>query len=348
MSWKREVEGIEARSELAKEQGGAEGVARQHEAGRLTIRERIDGLIDAESFREQGPIAGHSETDDQGQLKSFTPANYVLGFARIDGRSIVVGGEDFTQRGGSPSPAGFRKSVMAEELAVRYRLPLVRFLEGGGGSVPRPGSSSTPPRAVTIDSVNAPPRFLSVMQAMAQAPVASAGLGAVAGLPAARLVGSHFAVITKDTTQVMVGGPALVERALGKPITKAELGGSKIHRRTGVVDAVVADEPAAFEAIRRFLSYLPTNVWESAPRVECEDDPGVIRVTLKYMPDRTPVLQGITRISKPSLRIYVGSTEMKPVRSGLGTAILSTSEGVMTGKQARENKVGGEVLCEVW
>ena len=94
MSWKREVEGIEARRLAAKDQGGEEGVARQHEAGRLTIRERIDGLLDADSFREQGPIAGHSETDDQGQLKSFTPANYVLGFGRIDGRPIVVGGEE--------------------------------------------------------------------------------------------------------------------------------------------------------------------------------------------------------------------------------------------------------------
>jgi acetyl-CoA carboxylase carboxyltransferase component len=272
MSWKREVEGIEARRRAAKDQGGEEGVARQHEAGRLTIRERIDGLLDADSFREQGPIAGHSETDDQGELKSFTPANYVLGFGRIDGRPIVVGGEDFTQKGGSPSPAGFRKSVMAEELAVRYRLPLVRFLEGGGGSVPRPGGSKSVPRTVTIDSVNAPPRFLSVMQAMAQAPVASAGLGAVAGLPAARLVASHFAVMTKDTTQVMVGGPALVERAHGKPVTKAELGGSKVHRRTGVVDAVVADEAEALQAIRKFLSYLPTNVWESAPRSGCDDD----------------------------------------------------------------------------
>ena len=69
--------------------------------------------------------------------------------------------------------------------------------------------------------------------------------------------------------------------------------------------------------------------------------PGIIRITLKYLPNRKPVLQGIKRVSKPSLRVFVGSKEVKPVRSGLGVAILSTSKGVMTGRQARENKVGG-------
>jgi len=76
--------------------------------------------------------------------------------------------------------------------------------------------------------------------------------------------------------------------------------------------------------------------------------PGIIRVTLKYLPDRKPVMQGLKRVSKPSLRVYVGSKEMKQVRSGLGVSIISTSKGVMTGKRARQEKLGGEVLCEVW
>ena len=139
MSWKPEVDGIAQRKKIAAQHGGAEAVAKQHELGRLTVRERIDALVDAESFREQGPIAGHSELDESGELRAFTPANYVLGVARIDGRPCVVGGEDFTLRGGSPSPAGLRKSVFAEELARRYRLPLVRLLQGGGGSVTGPG-----------------------------------------------------------------------------------------------------------------------------------------------------------------------------------------------------------------
>ena len=73
-----------------------------------------------------------------------------------------------------------------------------------------------------------------------------------------------------------------------------------------------------------------------------------IRVDLKYMPDRKPVIQGLRRVSRSSLRVYVRNTELKPVRSGMGIAIVSTSKGMMTGKQARAAKVGGEVLCEVW
>jgi acetyl-CoA carboxylase carboxyltransferase component len=269
MSWQREVEGIEQRKKLAREQGGQEAVARQHAQGRLTIRERIAGLVDAGSFREQGPIAGHSETDEQGELRAFTAANYVLGFAKIDGRLCVVGGEDFTLRGGSPSPAGLRKSVFAEELACRSRVPLVRFLEGGGGSVPRSGKHSGESGG---EAVNAPPRFMSIMQVMSVVPVVSAAVGPVAGLPAARLVASHFSIMTRDTAQVMIGGPALVERAFGRVISKEELGGAQVHLRSGVVDNVADDESGVFAQIRRFLSYLPTNVWEAAPVLPCDDD----------------------------------------------------------------------------
>jgi len=148
VSWKDEVEGIEARRQAAQALGGAEAVAAQHARGRLTVRERIAALVDGGSFVEQGPIAGYSEKDAQGRLVAFTPANYVLGTAKLEGRPCVVGGEDFTQAGGSPSPAGLRKSVMAEELAVRHKLPLVRLLEGGGGSVaPRkPAAARRPSR----------------------------------------------------------------------------------------------------------------------------------------------------------------------------------------------------------
>jgi len=73
-----------------------------------------------------------------------------------------------------------------------------------------------------------------------------------------------------------------------------------------------------------------------------------VRITLKYLPDRSPVIQGLQRVSKPSLRVYSRGNELKPVRSGMGIAVISTSKGLMTGKQARAQKLGGEILCEVW
>ena len=274
MTWKPEVEGIEERRRQALELGGADAVAKQHAKGRLTVRERIERFADTGSFYEQGPTAGHAERDEAGRLVRFTGANYVLGLARVDGRPCVVGGEDFTQRGGSPTPAGLRKSVYAETLAVQRRLPLVRFLEGGGGSVTgAAGKAGAAPAPRAPEPVSAPPRFRSIMQAMATAPVASAALGAVAGFPAARLVASHFSVMTRSTSQVLIGGPALVERATGERRTKDELGGAKVHLRSGVVDNVAEDEDDALAQIRRFLSYLPTNVWELPPVAACDDDP---------------------------------------------------------------------------
>jgi acetyl-CoA carboxylase carboxyltransferase component len=283
MSWKREVDEIERRRELARAMGGAEAVEKQHARGRLTVRERIDALADPESFREQGPMAGHAELDESGALRAFTPANYVLGLARVDGRPVVVGGEDFTLRGGSPTPAGLRKSVYAEDLAIRRRAPLVRLLEGGGGSVtgtrgkgsrqgtPPPVAGSAP--APSGDSVFSNPRFESIARVLDVVPVASAALGAVAGFPAARLAASHFSVMTRHTSQVLIGGPALVERALGEKLSKDELGGADVHLRSGVVDNAAEDEYEALALVRRFLSYLPSNVFETPPETACEDDP---------------------------------------------------------------------------
>ncbi|MCP5042730.1 MAG: propionyl-CoA carboxylase, partial [bacterium] len=215
MSWKKESDQIAQRRELARQLGGEQAVAKHHERGKLTIRERIDALVDEGSFNEQGPLAGHTELDEHGNLVSFTPGNYILGLAKIDGRPCAVGGEDFTQRGGSPTPAGLRKSVYAEELACRYRVPLLRFLEGGGGSVRGTGKQNAGPRPAG-DPVFTRPRFESFARVMATAPVVSAAVGAVAGFPAARLAASHFSIMTRKTSQVLIAGPALVERAFGQ------------------------------------------------------------------------------------------------------------------------------------
>ena len=135
MSWKPEVDEIERRRALALGQGGEAAVAKQHSQNRLTLRERVDHLLDAGSFEELGPVAGTPVHNEAGDLVSYDPANFILGFGKVAGRRIIVGGEDFTMRGGSPSAAGLRKSVYAEDLAVQYKIPLVRVDEGAGGSV---------------------------------------------------------------------------------------------------------------------------------------------------------------------------------------------------------------------
>ncbi len=270
MNWDRQIDEIHSKRKLARELGGAENVARQHAKDRLTVRERIDLLVDAGSFREQGMGAGVSERDEKGKLKAFSPANFVLGFAGINGRSCVIGGEDFTLQGGSPNAAGLRKSIYAETLALKFRLPLIRVHEGGGGSVTGAGGKGGTSAPVGTP-VYEPHRFRSVARTLGAVPVVAAALGPVAGLPASRLVASHFSVMTEKTGVVLVAGPAVVQRALGESLTKEELGGAAVHTRNGVVDNAVSDEEDAMAQIRRFLGYMPQNAWELSPVVDCAD-----------------------------------------------------------------------------
>ncbi|HTY19127.1 MAG TPA: carboxyl transferase domain-containing protein [Myxococcota bacterium] len=269
MSWKPESDEIERRRAAAREQGGADAVAKQHARGRLTVRERIGALVDAESFREHGEVAGQVEVGADGRER-FTPANVVVGTARIDARPVVVAGDDFTIRGGSYSPAGLRKGIYGDELAVRRRIPLVRLLEGGGASVA--GATGVRGRS-GYDWVAASPLNLLCMEALATVPVVCVALGPVAGFPAARLVASHLSIMTRGA-QVLTGGPALVERATGRAVSKEELGGAQVHLRSGVVDNLAEDEADAWRQVKAFLGYLPSNAGEAPPRFDGGDPPG--------------------------------------------------------------------------
>ena len=267
MSWDKEVQELHRRRYLAQQQGGEAGIAKQHARGRMTIRERIDVLLDDGSFCEHGRATASPVYDDNDELLEYVPANYIVGFGAIAGRRITVGGEDFTLKGGSPNAAGLRKSVYAEHLAVQYRTPLVRMLEGGGGSVTGGGKKG----GTVGEPVFTEPRFKIIADAMGVVPVVSAAMGAVAGFPAGRLVASHFSVMTEHTAQVLIGGPALVERALGVKMTKDELGGAAVHLRSGIVDNLAADEHDALAQIRRYLSYLPSSVYQRTPRYQVDD-----------------------------------------------------------------------------
>src|SRR3954452_19301636 len=99
--WQPELGELARRTELARRMGGDEKVARHRELGKLPVRERIARVLDADSFHEIGTLSGRGRYGEDGTLDDFTPANFVMGRGRIDGRAVVVGGDDFTVRGGS-------------------------------------------------------------------------------------------------------------------------------------------------------------------------------------------------------------------------------------------------------
>src|SRR2546427_4516390 len=137
MDWQKEMDELRRREELAEQLGGPERVRRQHDGGRYTIRERIAKLVDPGTFHELGKIAGRAAYDAKNDLASFTPSNFVFGRAALDGRPVVVGGDDFTVRGGSAGATIQGKHMMCEEMAYALRLPLIPLVEGsrGGASV---------------------------------------------------------------------------------------------------------------------------------------------------------------------------------------------------------------------
>ena len=266
MNWEPELEELRRREELARQMGGAERVERQHASGRLTVRERIERLFDEGSFHETGAIAGRATYRDDGEIEAFLPANMVVGQGRIDGRRAVVQGDDFTVRGGAADAAIWQKMVYAERMAHDLRMPLVRLVDGTGG-----GGSVKSLEEMGFTYVPFVPGFELTAANLSLVPVVAAALGPVAGLGAARVVASHFSVIVAGTAQLFVAGPPVVAAAMGEAPDKEELGGARMQARAGAVDNVAEDEDDALEQLRRFLSYLPGNVWETPPVVEGDD-----------------------------------------------------------------------------
>lgn len=268
MTWKPEIEELRRRRALAQQMGGAEKVERQHAHGKLTVRERIEALVDAGTFCELGTLAGVARYRDDGTLDDFTPSNFVFGTAEIDGRPVVVSGDDFTVRGGSADASIPGKRTLAEGLARDLALPHVRLVDGMGGG----GSVKTLERAgrTYIPELRG---WETVIDHLAIAPSVSLALGSVAGIGAARVATSHYSLIVRGTAQMMIAGPALVEWAGGGRVAKEDLGHSRIHTTNGAIDDEVTSEAEAFERARRFLSYLPTSVDEPPPRAEPTDDP---------------------------------------------------------------------------
>jgi acetyl-CoA carboxylase carboxyltransferase component len=283
MGWEPELEELRRREELARRMGGPERVARQHAAGRLTVRERVDRLLDPGSFEEYGALAGFATYRDGGQLEAFTPANSVVGTGRIAARRVVVCGDDFTVRGGAADAAIYQKQVYAERLSHELRLPLVRLVDGTGG-----GGSVKSYEATGRTYVPANPGWDLVVANLGVVPVAAACLGPVAGLGAARVVSAHFSVMVREVSQLFVAGPPVVSQGMGQEVGKEELGGWQIHaRQSGAVDNLAESEDEALAQVARFLSYLPQSVWEAAPRGACEDDPRRAEESLRSLVPRS-------------------------------------------------------------
>ena len=263
MSWQDDVDEITRQAKLAEQMGGEESVAFHHSRGKLTIRERVDLLQDVDSFEEIGTLTG--TPDWQGnQLNSLKPSNTIIGTCRINGRKVAFSGGDFTIRGGSADANVGDKSRFIERLSLDAKVPYIRLLDATGGSV----KTFEQIGRTYLPEGSGADLGIDLMQTV---PVVSAVLGSVAGLPAVQACMCHFNLMVKNTSQVFVAGPKVVEEATGQSITKEDLGDERVQVKNGVIMNLAEDEPDAIEQIKRFLSYLPSSVYEMPPVTETED-----------------------------------------------------------------------------
>ncbi|MCP4967113.1 MAG: propionyl-CoA carboxylase, partial [bacterium] len=216
-----------------RQMGGEDSIAFHHGRGKLTVRERLDLLVDKGSMEEFGYLQGQGIYDENDELADFTPKGEVNTMATVEGRKVIINGGDFTVRGGSASGGhgGLGQETRPAERAREWRVPFIRLLDAAGGSVRGfeeigrtylpDGNSFTLPDVQLLNTV----------------PVVSAVMGSVAGLPAVNACMAHWNVMVEGTSQIFPGGPPVVKAALGYDITKEELGGPEIHTRlSGCVD----------------------------------------------------------------------------------------------------------------
>ncbi|HEX9774263.1 MAG TPA: acyl-CoA carboxylase subunit beta [Actinomycetota bacterium] len=258
------VEDLRGRRDHHLQMGGPDRVARQHSLGKLTVRERIDRLFDAGTFRETALLGHHQSSSPQMQGK-FTPADGVVtGVGEIDGRRVAMIAYDFTVMAGSMGMVGELKSSRIREIALRERIPIVWLIDSAGARIQEAAGSQF---ARTGDLFREQVTMSGVVpQVAAMMGPGAAGTAYIPGL-------ADFVPMVKGTSSMALGGPHLVKAAVGEEVTEQEMGGSQVHCKvSGVADLEVADDEECLRAIRTYLSFFPANNRE-APPVATVTDP---------------------------------------------------------------------------
>jgi acetyl-CoA carboxylase carboxyltransferase component len=259
------VEDLHERRARARLGGGEERIARQHEQGKLTARERIDLLVDPGTFTELGVQAGihHSVRGLEG--KEAPADGVVTGYGKVDGRLVAIAAYDFTVMAGSMGTTGEIKLARLRELALSKRMPMVWLLDSAGARVQEAvgslfaGSGHLFREEVVASGV--------IPQVAALMGPCAAGTAYIPGL-------ADFVPMVKGRGSMALAGPHLVRAAVGEEVSQEELGGSRVHcRKSGVGDLEVADDEACIQAIREYLSFMPSHNGEAPPRRSAVADP---------------------------------------------------------------------------
>jgi len=259
MSWTA----IEKLKERARLGGGPEAIKKQHAKGKLTARERLDLLLDEDSFIELSMLA-LSRCTEFGMAEKRVPGDgVVVGLGEINGRKVAVYAQDFTVIGGSVGEMHAMKIVQLYDLALKLGIPVIGLNDSGGARIQEGVDSLKGYGEIFYRNVLASgviPQIVSIMGPCAGGAVYSPAL-------------ADFIIMTKKSF-MFITGPRVVKAATGEEVTFEELGGADIHTSvSGVAHLLAEDDEDAISLIKTLLSYLPSNNMEDPPIEPTEDDP---------------------------------------------------------------------------
>jgi acetyl-CoA carboxylase carboxyltransferase component len=258
VAFDKEIEELKQRRSKARQMGGPEKIKKQHDRGKFTARERIDHLLDPDSFLEIG-LLNHSDLPG---MEEKTPADSkVAGYGKIDGRRVGIVSNDFTVLAATSSRIAGRKEGELKVLAAQRGYPVVYLGEAGGARMPDIMGSA----GLASYGGGGFDTYLQIMSRVRQTPMVTAILGECYGMPTWMACLSDFVVQVKGSA-MGVSGPRVVELALGETVSDEELGGWQVHAEiTGNVDRVAENEEECFQIIRQYLSYMPSHCDERPP-----------------------------------------------------------------------------------
>jgi propionyl-CoA carboxylase beta chain len=258
------LEELDKRREQARAGGGERRIAAQHAKGKLSARERIDLLLDEDSFEEFDMFVEHRSHDFGMEEQRIPGDGVVTGWGTINGRVVYVFSKDFTVFGGSLSKAHAEKIVKVQEMAARNGAPIIGLFDAGGARI-QEGVDSLAGYADI---------FLQNVLSSGVIPQISVIMGPCAGGDVYSPAMTDFIFMVKDTAYMYVTGPDVVKTVINEEVSHEELGGYRVHAiKSGVVDGAFDNDLEALTQVRRLVDFLPASNREAPPARESFDQP---------------------------------------------------------------------------
>ena len=253
---KRYSEELIARREKAVQGGGAKRIEKQHQAGKLTARERVEALFDPNSFVEIQTLV-ESRGDEFGMAEKKVPGDgVIIGYGMINGRIVYASIEDFTVIGGTLGEYHSKKICQIMDMAIKMRAPYISINDSGGARIEE--------GICSLDGYSG--MFYRNTQASGFIPQISVVLGPCAGGACYSPAITDFVFMAEKTAKMFITGPAVVKAAIGEVVSADELGGAQVHSsKSGVLHFTYPDDISCLEGVKKLLSYLPPNCSERPP-----------------------------------------------------------------------------------